>query len=158
MTLTTDELVIFHEENGHRITYHPGSDLSSASQEVTSLASQLWTPEAVAEYRAVMVGMEPEPGPPAPDWEGFNLAILTNPEWLATAATIRAINPELVPALYVALGQVGGGQYGSFEALFSAVCGLADVSQTQRETWAIMAEDFSLPAGFVKVVRGANGH
>ena len=66
MTLTTDGLVIFQDQYGHRIAYHPGNDLSSASQEVTSLASQLWTPEAIAEYRALMVSLEPETGPPAP--------------------------------------------------------------------------------------------
>jgi len=66
MTLTTDGLVIFQDQDGHRITYHPGNDLRSASQDVAVLASQLWTPEAIAAYQALLASSEPEPWPHAP--------------------------------------------------------------------------------------------
>ena len=92
--------------------------------------------------------------PPFPNWVAFNAAILANPEWLATAATVRAINPDLIVALYVALSQVGGGQCESFRQLFATVMAMAEVAPAQRDAWATMAEGFNLPAEFVDIVRG----
>ena len=157
MTLTTDGLVIFHEENGHRITYHPGNDLSSASQDVAVLASQIWTPEAIDAYQSVMVSLEPEAEPPAPDWDGLNTAILSNAEFNQAYATVMQIYPLVAAALPAALTQVASGQTAMFETTFLAMCQIAQVSSEQRAIWADIGATYNAPSDFLNIVRGTDG-
>lgn len=42
---------IFVEENCHRTTFSPGSDVSAQHQEVIDIANEIWTPEVVAAYQ-----------------------------------------------------------------------------------------------------------
>ena len=97
-------------------------------------------------------------GPPAPDWDGLNAAILLDPDWQAATAIVRAINPGLTEALPAAMTQIGTGQAAMFAFLYDQICTIAEVALAQRDAWATMAEGFNLPAEFVDIVRGANGH
>lgn len=151
MNLGTDGLVIFQEQDGHRMTYHPGADLSAAPQEVVDASTILWTEEAVAAWRASMD--TPEPEPPT-DWDGFNLAILSNAEFNQVYGAVMQTHPLIAAALPAALTQVSTGQTSMFATAFTQLCAVAEVSPGQREAWAALAASYNCPDEFVAVIRG----
>jgi hypothetical protein len=97
---------------------------------------------------------EPEPRPIEPDWDGFNLAILTNAEFNAAYNTAMAAAPLVAAALPAALTQVATGSTSMLSVAFNALCQVALVDSTLRDDWADIAEFHNLPTDFVEVIRG----
>ena len=89
-----------------------------------------------------------------PDWDSLTAAILLNPEWVAATNTVRSINPGIVEALGAAMTQLSSGQYNQFEFLFGQICLIAEVPQSQRESWALIGEGCHMPDRFLAIVRG----
>lgn len=100
---------------------------------------------------------EPEPEALEPDWDGFNLAILANPEFNAAYAVAIATFPLVAAALPAALTQVSSGSVTMFVVAFDALCQAAQVSTEQRTAWADVAVSHNLPTDFVSSVRGSGG-
>lgn len=101
---------------------------------------------------------DPEPAPPEADWDGFNMAILSNTEFNQIYALVIGANPLVANALPAALTQVASGQTAMFALAFEQLCTLGSVSVEQRETWAQIAESFYLPDAFVVIIRGGLAH
>lgn len=92
---------------------------------------------------------------PPTDWDGLNQSILSNTEFNQVYAAVMVSHPLIAAALPAALTQVSTGQTAMFATVFTQMCAVAEVLPSQRETWAIIAENFHAPAEFVSIVRGA---
>ena len=97
---------------------------------------------------------EPEPVEPEPQWDLFNLAILTNAEFNAAYNVAMASSPLVAAALPAALTQVSTGSTAMIAVAFNALCQVAEVAPALRATWAGIAENHYLPSEFVEVIRG----
>lgn len=97
---------------------------------------------------------EAPPIVPPTDWDGFNQAILSNPEFNAAYGAVMASHPLIAAALPAALTQVSTGQTTMFATVYGQMCAVAEVTPFQREEWATIAEQFHAPAEFVAVIRG----
>lgn len=98
---------------------------------------------------------EPEPLPPQPDWDGFNAWILADAAFNSvynTAVGNGAI--AQANALFVAYSQVSTGNLATFTLAFNAVCAAGGATQTQRNAWAIQADECNLPESFAAVIQG----
>jgi hypothetical protein len=75
--IETHDLIIYHQDNnGHRLVYHPGDPLDDAPPEVQQIAVDLWTEEAVAEWRATLQG---EPTLPSPAYSLAWATLIVSP-------------------------------------------------------------------------------
>ena len=98
---------------------------------------------------------EPEPEPPAPNWDGFNAAILADVPLNALLGAVLGLSPAIALGVPVALGQVAKEGTASFTIAFTALCERGGATTEAREAWAVMAEAHNLPPDFVAIVRGA---
>lgn len=98
--------------------------------------------------------VEKPPSPPVPNWDGFNAAMLANVEFNQITGVVLGIVPTVALGMPAALAQVSTNGVTAFALVFSAFCQIGNVSISQRETWATIAEEFNLPTGFINVVRG----
>lgn len=93
--------------------------------------------------------------PPAPNWDGFNEAILSNVEFNMTTGAVLQLAPSLALALPAALSQVATNGVTAFGLVFNPFCTVGQVSSEQRGIWADLAVTYNLPGDFVGVVRGS---
>lgn len=103
--------------------------------------------------------VDPEPDPEEPvieaDWNAFNAALLANVRLnQVCGAALQAGAIVAVTGLPAALSQVATNGVAAFGLVFNAVCQLGGATQSDRDTWAAIAESASLPAEFVVAVRG----
>jgi hypothetical protein len=98
---------------------------------------------------------EPEPEPPAPNWDGFNAAILADVPLNVLLGAVLALSPAVALGVPVSLGQVAKEGTASFAIAFTALCELGDATTEAREAWGVIAEAHNLPPDFVAIVRGA---
>jgi hypothetical protein len=96
-----------------------------------------------------------EPEPPAPNWDGFNAAILADVPLNALLGAVLVLSPAVALGVPVSLGQVAKEGTASFAIAFTALCELGGATTEAREAWAVMAEAHNLPPDFVAIVRGA---
>lgn len=96
--------------------------------------------------------------PPPPDWDGFNAAMLGDPEFGAIyLAAQRSENAQAVLAangLPAALLQVASGALRNFQTCFEGLCAGGGATPGQRQAWAELAETHGLPSSFIVIVRG----
>lgn len=95
----------------------------------------------------------PEVAPPAPDWDGFNAAMLANTEFNQITGVVLNLAPTVALGIPAALAQVSTNGVTAFALVFNAFCQIGNVSSEQKETWATIAESFNLPIEFISVVR-----
>ena len=100
----------------------------------------------------------PDPIPeiivPAPDWDGFNAAMLTNTEFNQITGLVLETVPTVALGIPAALAHVSTNGVTAFALVFNAFCQIGNVSSEQREVWANIAEGFNLPIEFIDVVKG----
>lgn len=96
----------------------------------------------------------PEITTPAPDWDGFNAAMLSNTEFNQITGVVLGLAPTVALGIPAALAQVSTNGVTAFALVFNAFCQIGNVSISQREAWANIAESFNLPIEFIGVVRG----
>lgn len=96
----------------------------------------------------------PEITTPAPDWDGFNAAMLSNTEFNQITGVVLSLAPTVALGIPAALAQVSTNGVTAFGLVFNAFCQIGDVSSEQRGIWANIAESFNLPIEFIGVVRG----
>lgn len=97
---------------------------------------------------------EPEPELPAPNWDGFNAAIMVDPQLNALLGAVLTIAPAIALGLPSALAQVATQGPTVFSLTFNALCQLGGATAGDRDAWAALAEANNLPADFVAIVRG----
>lgn len=97
---------------------------------------------------------EPEPLPPQPDWDGFNVFILSDADFNAVYAAALSTAPLQANALPAALTQVQTGSVQTFATLLNAVCAAGGATSPMRDAWAAAAIARNLPQEFVDLIRG----
>lgn len=130
-------------------------DFSAFTKPTLSVLQQSWQEfvDSGAELEVIPDPM-PEVAPPAPDWDGFNAAMLSNTEFNQITGVVLNLAPTVALGIPAALAQVSTNGVTAFGLVFNAFCQIGNVSISQRETWATIAGSFNLPVEFVSVVRG----
>ena len=88
---------------------------------------------------------------PVPNWDGFNTALLTNPEFIAYQ---QAVGHPTASAVLDAYALVATGGVAAFNLVFNLFCHQGTVTPEHRTAWADIAAGLNLPTDFVEVIRG----
>ena len=88
------------------------------------------------------------------NWDGFNAAILADPDFNGYYGAAIAAAPWAVSSIPAALTQVSTNGIGSFATVYNIFCQAASVTQPHREGWAVLAENNNLPQNFIDLIRG----
>lgn len=130
-------------------------DFTGFTESTLSVLQQAWQDFLDSgEELEVIPDPVPEIIPPAPNWDGFNAAMLANTEFNQITGVVLGIVPTVALGMPAALAQVSTNGVTAFALVFNAFCQIGNVSISQREDWANIAEGFNLPIEFVSVVRG----
>lgn len=99
---------------------------------------------------------DPPPPPPEPNWENFNLALLTDPGYTAVSSTVASVAPSVLIALNMALDNLRKGEISAsgFAVYVDAFCQVGQPTTQQREGWATIAAANNLPAEVVAIMAG----
>ena len=129
-------------------------DFSTFTEPTLSVLQKAWQDFLVSgEELEIIPDPMPEVAPPAPDWDGFNAAMLANTEFNQITGLVLSLAPTVALGIPAALAHVSTNGVTAFALVFNAFCQIGNVSSKQRETWATIAEGFNLPIEFISVVR-----
>lgn len=131
-------------------------DLSGFTEPTLSVLQTSWQAFLDSGTELEIVS-DPEPivEVPAPDWDGFNAAMLANPEFNQFTGIVLQLAPVVALGIPAALAQVSSNGVNAFGLVYSAFCQIGGVQQSQKDYWADLAESFNLPTDFVAIVRGS---
>ena len=87
-----------------------------------------------------------EPPQPLPDWDQFNFAMLSDPDFNEAASTVP---PLTISALTAGLTQVQAGNYGGFALAYNLFKSQSAVSAEILDAWKGYAIAANLPEGFI---------
>lgn len=89
-----------------------------------------------------------------PDWEGFNLAILSNADFQSVSQTVDSIVKGLVSALIIALNNLMLGIItpGQFAVYYNQFISLGGVPQETKLSWRELAEYYHIPTEVLEVI------
>lgn len=160
MPTTVDEIVI--RESGEiilvektsvgtataysRRSINVGDDYSTESARVQSICDLVHT--------ETYLGIPVNPNANA-DWNSFNAAMLSDPDFNTYYGTGLATAPAITASIPAALTQVVQNGVGSFALVFNAFCTAVLVTSTDRNDWAVLAETANLSSEFIDVLRGS---
>lgn len=89
-----------------------------------------------------------------PNYQAFNLFMLTNEANSSYKLAVNLVNPDLTYAVALAYNNIADRGSGDFLQVFPMFCQVAEVTQEHRDEWADAAESFNLPYDFISVLRG----
>jgi len=123
----------------------------------TEIITSNWVVDIDAlEYRQEWVISDKPLPEPIPNWDGFNAAILSNPEFNERTGVVLSVAPAVALAIPAALAQVESNGVSAFSIVYGAFIQVGAVSEEVRESWAMLGEEYNLPADFIDVVRGVS--
>ncbi len=90
---------------------------------------------------------------PQHDWDGMNLAILSDEDFNQVYSQCLATHPLLAASLPAALTQVANGQDSMFIEIFNKICIVGGATSEMRSRWADLAESYFLPDQIINSIR-----
>ena len=130
-------------------------DFSNFTEPTLSVLQTAWQ-EFVDSGEELEIIPDPEPTieQVTPNWDGFNAAMLADTKFNQITGVVLGIVPTVALGIPAALAQVSSNGVNAFTLVFNAFCQIGNVSLSQREVWANIAESFNLPVEFIDIVRG----
>lgn len=92
--------------------------------------------------------------PPQPDWDNFNLTMMSNPRFNQVYNSCLSVAPLLAGALPTSLDQVTTKGTTLFNLVFNQICFIGGATVEDRLVWGAIAEDNNLPQEFIDILKG----
>ena len=89
-----------------------------------------------------------------PNWDGFNLYMLSDPTFKGYRDVVRAVDGDLNSALFDAYGLIVTNGLGAFSLVWQQWVTISGITPADRDAIADTAEALDLPGDFVTAVRG----
>lgn len=133
----------------------------SATYSATEIELAGYVPVEIPEYDPIteqivwlgdrfVVNQIPTPDP-LPDWDAFNLQMMSNIRFNQVYGQCLQIAPIVASALPTALAQVATHGNNLFSLVFNQICLLGGATQVDRNNWKEVALSCNLPTDFVEI-------
>lgn len=91
------------------------------------------------------------PPDPTPDWDRFNLAMMSDVRFNQVYGKCLQVAPIIAAALPTALAQVTTHGNTLFELVFNQICLLGSATDSDRLSWSNKAKECNLPESFYSI-------
>ena len=88
-----------------------------------------------------------------PNWDNFNIYMLSDSTFKTYRDSVRAIDADLNGALFDAYAMIDSHGITTFSTIWNIWSDIATIDPEDREAIAVAAESFSLPQNFIDLIR-----
>lgn len=92
--------------------------------------------------------------PPQPQWDAFNVYMLSDATFKSYRDTVRAVDGDLNAALFNSYSVVATNGVNAFANVWGAWCQVSQITAQDKQAIADVAESYNLPTDFVSVIAG----
>lgn len=147
----TDDAPIVGLDPDYLVLTQVQTEPPSYDPEIQTVSSQYVVDTEALEYRQEWTVSDL---PPQPQWDSFNVYMLSDATFKSYRDTVRAVDPELNTALFTAYGVVATNGVNAFANVWAVCCQVSQITTQDKQAIADVAESYNLPAEFVSVVAG----
>lgn len=130
-------------------------DLSGFTEPTLSVLQGVWE-DFLKSGEELEIISSPEPiiEPPTPNWNAFNIFMLSDATFNNYCNAVFEVNKNLNSALLNAYSLVAANGVSAFIDIWEAWCSVAQITTEHRDIFANTAEGLNLPSDFVAAIRG----
>lgn len=92
--------------------------------------------------------------PPQPQWDTFNVYMLSDATFKAYRDTVRSVDGDLNAALFNAYGVVATNGVNAFANVWAVWTQISGITAQDKHAIADVAESYNLPTDFVAIIAG----
>lgn len=128
-------------------------DFSSFTEPTLSVLQQAWQDFFDSgQPLEIIPDPEPIPEPPTPNWDTFNIQMMSNTRFNQVYAQCLSVAPIVANALPTALDQVTTKGYSLFNIIWNQLCVIGGATAEDKQLWGGYAEANNLPQEFINII------
>jgi hypothetical protein len=142
----TDEEPIVGLDPDYLVLTQVQTSPPSYDPETQNIASQYVVDLSAGEYRQEWTVSDL---PLQPQWDAFNVYMLSDSTFKGYRDTVRSTDPELNTALINAYGRIAESGIGAFAAIWAVWSQVSGITQEDKDAIAAVAASYNLPTDFI---------